>query len=314
MNCLYAPIQIVHDTRMRPRSLDLNLLLVFDAVMRERSVGRAADALAISQPAVSHALNRLRHALKDKLFVRTPSGMLPTPRAEALALPVRKALNELQLAVEGDRFNPAQADRRFTIAVNNYAAVVAAGSIVAAVRAHAPKVRLTLVPSGTLNLADGLDRGELDLAISARALAGERFASHLLIEDRFVAVLRAGHPALRKKLTSETLVELPHLAISSSGENLDFVDTSLRARKAARTIASDVPYLSACAVLVQSNMVAILGRKLALEFRRAYPIEMRELPFDAVKLQSTMSWHRRFDDLPAHRWLRETIVAATAGI
>lgn len=107
--------------------------------------------------------------------------MPPTPRAKALALPVRKALNELQLAVEGDRFDPAQADRRFTIAVNNYAAVVATGSIVAAVRAQAPKVRLTLVPSGTLNCADKLDR-ELDLAVSARALENERFASHLLIE------------------------------------------------------------------------------------------------------------------------------------
>lgn len=167
---------------MRLQNLDLNLLLVFDAIMRERSVVCAANALAISQPAVSHALNRLRHALKDTLFVRTPSGMLPTPRAEALALPVRKALNELQLAVEGDRFDPAQADRRFTIAVNNYAAVVATGSIVAAVRAQAPKVRLTLVPSGTLNCADKLDRGELDLAVFARALENERFASHLLIE------------------------------------------------------------------------------------------------------------------------------------
>lgn len=299
---------------MRMRNLDLNLLLVFDAIMRERSVVRAADALAMSQPAVSHALNRLRHALGDKLFLRTPSGMLPTPRAEALALPIRKALNELQLAVEGERFDPAQAERRFTIAVNNYAAVVAVGSIIAAVRAQAPKVRLTLVPSGTLNLTDRLDRGELDLAISARALEGERFASQPLITDSFVAVLRTGHPALRKKLTGETLSGLQHLAISSSGENLDFVDASLRARKAARTIASDVPYLSAGAVLVQSNMVAILGRKLALEFRRAYPIELRELPFDAPKLQSVMSWHRRFDDLPAHRWLRETITAATAGI
>src|SRR6201987_3385174 len=114
---------------MKLRNLDLNLLLVFDAVLRERSVIRAADALAISQPAVSHALNRLRHALKDKLFVRTPAGMIPTPRAEQLALPVRKALNDLMVAVEGDTFDPSIAANRFRIAVNNYAAVVAAGPI-----------------------------------------------------------------------------------------------------------------------------------------------------------------------------------------
>jgi DNA-binding transcriptional LysR family regulator len=299
---------------MRLGNLDLNLLMVFDAVMRERSVVRAADALAISQPAVSHALNRLRHALKDKLFIRTPSGMLPTPRAEQLALPVRKALGELQLAVEGARFEPASAERRFTMAVNNYAAVVVAGPIVAAARAQAPKVRLSLMPSGTLNLVDRLDRSELDLAISGRAPDGERFASRLLIQDRFVAVFRSGHPALRKKLTIAALAELDYLAVTSSGENIDFLDTALQARKSARVIASEVPYLSAGAVLVQSNLVAILGRKLAVEFRRAYPIEIRELPFEAPSLRSVMSWHRRFDDLPAHRWLRDTIIDATAAL
>ena len=178
--------------------------------------------MPISQPAVSHALNRLRHALKDKLFVRTPAGMSPTPRAEQLALPVRKALNELQLAVEGDTFDPSTADRRFTIAVNNYAAVVAVAPILAAVRAQAPNVRLSLVPSGTLNLGDRLDRGELDLAMSGSAIEGERFASQQLIEDRFVAVLRSGHPALRKKLTVASLAELQHLGISSSSEDLEF--------------------------------------------------------------------------------------------
>jgi len=304
----------VHDGVVRLRNLDLNLLMVFDAVMRERSVVRAADALGISQPAVSHALNRLRHALKDRLFVRTPTGMLPTPRAEQLALPVRKALNELQLAVEGNSFEPASAERRFTLAVNNYAAVVAAGPIVAAARAEAPKVRLSLVPSGTLNLADKLDRGELDLAISSRVPEGERFASRLLIEDRFVAVLRSGHPALKKALTIAALAELEHLAISSSGENLDFLDAALKTRKGGRIVASDVPYLSAGAVLVQSNLVTVLARKLAVEFRRAYPIEIRELPFEAPALRSIMSWHRRFDDVPAHRWLRDTIAAATAAI
>ncbi|QQO17679.1 LysR family transcriptional regulator [Bradyrhizobium diazoefficiens] len=297
---------------MRLRSLDLNLLLVFDAVLRERSVVRAADSLAISQPAVSHALNRLRHALKDKLFIRTPAGMSPTPRAEQLALPVRKALNDLQLAVEGDTFDPSTADRRFTIAVNNYAAVVAVGPILAAVRAQAPAVRLSFVPSGTLHLADRLDRGELDLALSGQVIDGERFASQQLIEDRFVAALRSGHPALRRRLTAGVLAELGHLGISSSGENLEFMDAFFKARKDARFVASDVPYLSAGAVLVQSNLVAILGRKLALEFRRAYPIEIRELPFEAPVLHSVMSWHRRFDDVPAHRWLRNTIIGAGA--
>jgi DNA-binding transcriptional LysR family regulator len=180
------------------------------------------------------------------------------------------------------------------------------------VRAQAPAVRLSLTPSGTLNLADKLDRGELDLVISAHDIPAERFASRMLIDDRYVAVLRSGHPALRKKLTLNLLEDAQHLAISSSGEDLEFMDQALKPRKTARLIALDVPYLSAGAVLVQSNFIAILGRKLALEFRRAYPIELRELPFEAPKLRSVMMWHRRFDDVPAHRWLRDTIVGATA--
>ena len=296
---------------MNLRTFDLNLLLVFDAILRERSVMRAAEALGLSQPALSHALNRLRYLVKDQLFVRTPAGMMPTPRAEQLALPVRKALNDLQIALETETFSPSTADRQFVIAVNNYAAVVLAAPIVAACRAQAPHIRLSLRPSGTLDLLELLERGELDLVISAREAPAERFVSQPLIEDRYVAVLRRGHPALRRKLTLSAFAHLPHLAISSSGEDISFVDGALTARGLSRSNALETPYLSAGAVLVQSNLVAVLGRQIAQEFRRAYPIEIRELPFDAPKLRSTMLWHRRFDDQPAHRWLRETL-AVTA--
>src|SRR6185312_1676069 len=105
-------------------AFDLNLLIVFDAIMQERSVTRAGRRVGLSQPAMSHALNRLRYMVKDDLFVRTPEGMVPTPRAEQLAAPLRRALNEMQLALEPDTFVPATATRRFAIAVNNYAAVV----------------------------------------------------------------------------------------------------------------------------------------------------------------------------------------------
>src|SRR5438128_10876744 len=111
-------------------AFDLNLLIVFDAVMQERSVTRAGSRIGLSQPAVSHALNRLRHMLKDDLFVRAPEGMVPTPRAEQLAAPLRHALSEMQLALEPDTFVPAEASRRFRVAVNNYAAVVLAPAIV----------------------------------------------------------------------------------------------------------------------------------------------------------------------------------------
>jgi DNA-binding transcriptional LysR family regulator len=109
------------------------------------------------------------------------------------------------------------------------------------------------------------------------------------------------------------LAQTPHLGISSSGENLEFLAEALKPHNGPST-ALDVPYLSAGSVLVQSNLVAILGRKLAQEFRRAYAIEIRELPIETPKLHNLIGWHRRFDEVPAHRWLRETIIAAAAAL
>src|SRR2546426_4705049 len=184
------------------RAFDLNLLVVFDGLVQERSVTRAGRRLGMSQPALSHALNRLRYLLKDQLFIRTPKGMAPTPRAEQLTLPLRQALADMQRALEPEAFVPAQANRRFSIAINNYAAIVLAAPLVAAVSAAAPLVQLDLRPSGTLDVFDLLDHGELDLAIGTFDNVGERFGSAALLEDRFVAVMRRGHPAGRGTVTA----------------------------------------------------------------------------------------------------------------
>src|SRR5256712_12056958 len=128
----------VEMSQMNWRAFDLNLLVVFEAVMQDGSVTRAGKRLGMSQPALSHALNRLRYLVKDQLFIRTPTGMVPTPRAEQLALPLRHALAEMQRALEPETFVAAQANRRFSIAVNNYAAIIMAAPLVAAVAAAGP--------------------------------------------------------------------------------------------------------------------------------------------------------------------------------
>jgi DNA-binding transcriptional LysR family regulator len=297
---------------MKLTTFDLNLLFVFEAILRERSITRAGERVGLSQPAMSHALNRLRWKLKDQLFIRTPDGMLPTPRAEELAQPVRNALSELQSALDPQEFTPEQAERHFTVAVNNYAAVVLAGPITAKCAALAPNVRLSLRPSGTLDIPDLLDRGELDLALAALDPPANRFAAQVLVGDHYVAVMRRGHPIAPRKLDLKTFATLPHLVISSSGEDLGFVDAALAGEGYARTIALEAPYLSAGAVLTQSDMVAVLGRQIAQEFRRAYAIDLQDLPFDSPMLRSVMLWHRRFDNQTAHRWLRDTIMSVAA--
>jgi DNA-binding transcriptional LysR family regulator len=288
-------------------AFDLNLLIVFDAVMHERNVTRAGGKIGLSQPAVSHALSRLRYMLKDELFIRTPDGMVPTPRAEQLAAPVRRALSDMQLALEPETFVPHEATRLFVLALNNYAAVILAPRLVTEVNSTAPGIRLDLRPTGLRDMAALLDRGELDLAIGTFDDAGERFAAAPLLEDSFVVVMRRGHPAARRELTEEALASLSYLEISSSGENSSFIDQWLAMRGLARKITHRAPRLSAAAILSATDMVAVLSRRLAEYWVQSHGLSMCRLPFTSPVIRTRMLWHRRFDDQPAHLWLRKLV-------
>src|SRR3979409_2497024 len=204
-------------------ALDLNLLVVFDAIMRDRSVTRAGHRLGLSQPAMSHALTRLRHMLKDELFVRSPIGMMPTPRAEELATTIRIALDGLQQSLEPVQFEPSKATATFRIAVDNYSAIVLVAPIAAHIAGIAPGVTLDFRPSGTLNVLEQLDRSELQLAIGPSAVQGERFSRRRLLQDQFVVVHRKGHPAAKaQEFSTEKLAALPQLEVSSAQFWSDF--------------------------------------------------------------------------------------------
>src|SRR3982075_2272604 len=217
-------------TKTAPKlgAIDLTLLVVFDAIMRDRSVTRAGQRLGLSQPAMSHALTRLRHMLKDELFVRSPNGMLPTPRAEELATPIRVALDGLQQSLEPVQFEPSKAATTFRIAVDNYAAIVLVAPIAAHIAKIAPGVTLDFRPSGPMNVLELLDRSELHLAIGPPSVQGERFSLRGLLQDQFVVVNRKAHPAARaQEFSTEKLTTLPQLEISSAQFGPDFVDTDL---------------------------------------------------------------------------------------
>jgi DNA-binding transcriptional LysR family regulator len=292
------------------RLLDLNLLVVFDAVAQDRSVTRAAMRLGMTQPAMSHALARLRQALGDELFVRTPAGMDATPRAQQLIDPVRIALQSLRGALDNaGEFIPAETERSFKIAVNNHAALVVAAPLATAAIAEAPRIRLDFRPSGTLDTPELLDRGELDLAIGNRAAPAERFADTRLFHDHFVALLRKTHAAKAHagQISLDTLASLPHLAVSSTGENTVFVDSELEKHGLARNVVLRAPLLAAASSLLQSDIVAVVSERAAREFARNLPLQVLTLPFRSPDVVTCMLWHRRHGDVPAHRWLRGVI-------
>jgi DNA-binding transcriptional LysR family regulator len=296
-------------------AIDLNLLVVFDAVMQERNVTRAGQRLGLSQPAMSHALTRLRYMLKDDLFIRSPKGMLPTPRAEQLALPVRSALDGLQHSLEPTQFIASKATRSFRIAVDNYSAVVLVGPLAGRIIKIAPGVTLEFRPSGTLNIPNLLDRGELDLAIGPFPEQGERFSRLSLLQDDFVVVLRKDHPATgTRELSLEKFAALSHLAISSVQYATDFVDQALARRRLTRRIQLRAPFLSAVRILVASDMVSVLQRRVAEELVRYRPLVIRSLPHSSPTLETAMIWPRWLDNQPAHRWLREIVAVVAKGL
>ncbi|HEY2050434.1 MAG TPA: LysR family transcriptional regulator [Caulobacteraceae bacterium] len=286
---------------------DLNLLLVFEAVLRERSVTRAAERLSLSQPALSHALNRLRALLDDRLFVRGPAGMEPTPRAMQLAAVVQRTLDDLRNAVQPVSFDPAASQRTFRIAVNNYAAAVVAPALILACQMAAPGVRLSIRPSGALDLENALERGELDLAVSARAMDSSRINSHTVFMDDYVALTRRDHPGVTGPLSLQAFADLPRVTVSSSGDDTSFLDRALAAACLHQEVVADAPYLALVVLLANSDMVALLARGFAKAVASKSELLISDLRFPTPTVPCVLSWRRHLDDDPGHIWLRSMV-------
>jgi DNA-binding transcriptional LysR family regulator len=295
-------------------NIDLNLLIVFDAVMQTRNLTRAGRRLGLSQPATSHALARLRGMLHDELFVRTPEGMQPTPRAQQMAGPVREALRTLSATLEPDAFDPSRSTRQFTLAMNNYGARAVAPTLLRRVAATAPGVTLDIRPLGGADVLDLLDDDGVDLALAVLTDGGERFKCTRAMQDDYVAVLDRGHSAAAEPLLSiERFASIPHVMISSSDDDTAFVDEALEQRGFVRRIAARVPFLAIVLVLVGSDLLVVMPRRVAKDLSVICPVVVKELPFPSPRISLSMIWHRRVDNQPAHRWLRDMVRASAAG-
>jgi DNA-binding transcriptional LysR family regulator len=250
--------------------------------------------------------------LHDDLFIRTPEGMRPTPRAEQMAHSVRDALRELRITLEPESFDPASSTREFSLAVNNYAARAIVPGFARIVDNLAPRISLDISPIGTREVLDQLDAGGTDVALTTLVNGGERFKCVRVTDDDFVALLDRLHAAAEEAvLSAERLAEIPHIAITSTGDDTSFIDDALEQRELTRTIATRVPFLSVVLMLVGSNRLAVVPRRVADDLARIYPLVARELPFASPRIVLSMIWHRRLDNHTAHRWLRDMVQAST---
>ena len=295
------------------RTVDLNLLKAFDALTNERAVTRAAGRIGLSQPAMSHALARLRSLFADDLFVRTPTGMEPTARAREIAPLVAAAIEHIEAALNlGVSFDPAKSTRIFTAGMAEYAEVALVGRLAEAFARQAARTTLRLTPLTGIDAAEQLDRGAIDVAIAHLATPPTHIESILLLRDPFVVIARRGHPITGQDLSIEAYATLNHVLVSPRGATsgaLDriLVDFGLR-RRIALLVAT---YLALPAALAASDLVATVPSRTARQIAATAEIEIMPLPIDFSTTVS-MAWHRRAASEPAQAWFRALLIEAAS--
>ncbi len=294
---------------MNLAGIDLNLLLVFDAIMRERHVTRAGDLIGLSQPAVSNALNRLRHHLKDDLFIRSSKGMRPTARALELSGPIRASLENLAEALEPVSFDPQTARHSFAIGTNDYCVSTIIPDLVARIEQEAPGVNLRLMSSAGRTF-EMLDSQQIDFGVSTFGVIPDRFESRLLLEDEYVLVHRNGHPLANQEITLDRYLAARHLVVSPSGQAEGFVDEALTKEGLTRQVAMVVnSFASAPAIVAQSDLLLAVPRHIAHIFCPKYDLIIRPSLYPGPPEYSsiTLVWHSRLSHHPAYAWMREML-------
>jgi len=296
---------------MNLRSLDLNLLVILDAIYKEGNVTRAASRVGLSQPATSNALTRLRGHLKDELFLRSPDGLRPTPRVLELAPQLHTLLTELEYLLDPVTFDPETAVNSITIAAVDYFSVVIIPPLLNILTKEAPGIRIQVIPSVGRSL-EALDNGDIDFASATLSKIPERFGHARMIEDRYVCLVRKGHPLAEQGVTLRQYAKMSHLLVSPIGDPKGFVDVELAKSGLTREISLVLSEFSAAPPVVASSDLVLTAparllnqlvtpKHVILDCPVETPLQFRSLD---------LIWHDRLSRHPAKEWIRNAIFRA----
>ena len=310
---------------MNFRTLDLNLLRVFAAVMVERNVTRAATRLAMTQPAVSNALRRLREALGDELFVTVPSGVLPTAQADAMWPDVRAALDRLSEALDPQAFDPARDERSFSMAMADATATVLMPAFIDALMRAQARADVRVLPLSSRDPRAQLEHGSADVAVGffpevATALAAEGPRGTVVLDPlytcEYVCVMRREHALARApELTLDGYCTARHVRVNFAGRPRGFVDEALaREGRERRVVLTVNQFSTAARVAHESDLLTVLPRSFVAASGLAEGLAVRRFPGLLPAIEVGLLWHRRDARDKAQRWLRETFSAAARGL
>jgi len=299
---------------MELHQMDLNLMVVFDRLMTERRVSKAAERLGVSQPAVSNSLRKLRKLFGDELFLRTPRGMEPTPYAEQLAESVSCALATLHSGVnQRTSFEPRSARRAFTIGMTDVGEIYFLPALMKSLQREAPDVTLSTVRTTAVNLKYEMEAGKVDLAMGLLPQLKSGFFQRLLFRQRYVCLLRQGHRLDKKSISLDEFAAAQHLVVVSEGTGHGKVDEVLRRSGIERDVRLTVPhFISLGHILQATDLVTTVPERLALRLVEPFRLACVSHPAKLPEVAINVFWHAKFHKAPASQWLR-TLVFETFG-
>jgi DNA-binding transcriptional LysR family regulator len=293
--------------------VDLNLFTVFDAIYREGGITAASKRLHLSQPAVSHALSRLRELFADSLFERQGNAMIPTPRARALASSIRSSLGSLeQLLASTATFDPATTPRSFVIATRD-SHEISMMPLLAKVTREGPGLDISAVRMERRHLEEELESGDLDLAIDIHLLLSPEIRRELLSSEPLVVLARREHPVVQGSLDLATYLSLDHVLVTGRRRGAGYEDAALGKLNLTRRVRVRCQQHAAANELVsQSDLLLTMTRNHALRVNERIQNQLLEFPAEIPSFEVFMYWHANVEDDPASSWLRRLVRDALA--
>jgi DNA-binding transcriptional LysR family regulator len=294
------------------KTLDLNLLPIAFALYDELSVSRAARLLGMSQPAVSMALRRMRETFDDPLFIRVASGIAPTPRAHAIIQGARPLVSRLQQdLLKGQTFDPTATTRPFALGLSDVGEMAYLPIVLPHLRSLAPKAAIRAVSEASAQLAHELEKGEVDVAIGYYpSLASKNFRQRRLSSHGFACLLRRDHPKRAERLSVADYVAAEHIAVREHGRSQEVMERFFERRRVRRKVVVYAShFLGVPALIASSDLIATVPYAMAEDFARMSPqLAVALPPFEIPGFDLKVYWHRRFDNEPRNRWLREQLI------
>jgi DNA-binding transcriptional LysR family regulator len=291
------------------KNKDLNLLNIFGVLMLERNVSRAAKRLNLSQSTISHSLGRMRDMFGDELFVRVPRGIVPTPKAIALAPKVESLLKSAQLLFDdGEAFDPKKAVGTVRLATTEFFEHIALPKLIPMLREKAPHVVLRSISTQGQLPKEKMEQGLIDIGVAGFfGDLPEGFSQELIFEDDFLGVARKGHPILKTKKTVHDYTSYDHILISPQGDLVGVVDKILGKKNPRRVVAGISNFLTPGWIVADSDLILTAPSRLVNVFTKSLPVQSFDLPFKSPQISVMQVWHERTANEPLFKWFRSLV-------